>query len=393
VTPSGGWPPRVSPGAAVMTEHADVRGSYLRFPGWTQHFWTWLTGKALPHQRPLIRHNWASYLAMTLTAFFGGLALSSSAIALLFPLWYLALVAGIVLSLFAARTMILVIAHQALHRRFSGNPKLDWFFGELVTVLNVYQDFQTFKEEHFDNHHRRTVFASEADPPVQVLFGLGFRPNMTRRELWRRAFVVFCSPVFYWSIFCNRLKCNLTVGTWRRAGFLVWAGLWLSVPFWVPHGLSVLLVAFVLPIVILSQLSALLDKLGEHAWLTPPDPEHGHKFYTVAATSARFCGSPVPGPATSKRAAVRVWSRWIFATLFYHLPARLLVVVGDLPNHDFHHRYPSTPDWAIAAYARQRDIDSGEYGPEYTEVWGMGAAVDRMFRTMGEVRADARLGG
>jgi fatty acid desaturase len=280
-----------------------------------------------------------------------------------------------------------------LHRRFSGNSERDWFIGELVTVLNVYQDFQMFKEEHFDAHHRRTIFATEGDPPVQFLQGLGFRPGMTKHQLWRRGIVVFLSPAFYWASSVDRLKCNLFKGTWRRAGFFVWAGFWLSVPLWVPNGYLVLILGFVLPIIILSQLSALLDKLGEHAWLTPPDPQHGNKFYTVAATSARFCGSAVPEKGLPWKARLVAWPRWVLSTLCYHLPARLMVVVGDLPNHDFHHRYPSTPDWMVAAYARQRDIDSGDYGPPYSEVWGMCAAIDRMFHTLSEVPSNARLVG
>ena len=47
----------------------DVRASYLRFPAWSQHFWTWQTGKALPGQKPLLRHTWSSYLAVTLAQF------------------------------------------------------------------------------------------------------------------------------------------------------------------------------------------------------------------------------------------------------------------------------------------------------------------------------------
>ncbi|GAB2810387.1 fatty acid desaturase [Streptomyces daliensis] len=375
-----------------MTD-AGLRESYLRFPGWSQHFWTWMTGKALPHQKPLIRHTWASYVTVTLLWFFSGLALSSAAIALQFHLWYLVMVAGWILTLQGARTMILVIAHQALHRKFSGHEKADWFFGELVTVLNVYQDFQEFKDEHFYAHHRRAIFASVQDPPVQVLLNLGFRPGMTRAQLWRRAFVVFLSPAFYWTSFVGRVKCNLLKGKWRRAGFYAWAALWLSVPFWVPNGYLVLLLGFVLPVIILSQLSALLDKLGEHAWLTPPDPKHGNKFYTVSATSARFCGSRVPAKSLPWHTKLVAWPRWVAVTLFYHLPCRLTVIVGDLPNHDFHHRYPTTPDWMVAAYARQGDIDSGDYGPEYTEVWGMARAVDRMFTTLSEVPAHARMAG
>lgn len=376
-----------------MAVATDVRGSYRRFPSWTQHFWTWTTGKALPDQQPLIRHTWATYLAVTMTAFLGGLALSSVAIAATPPLWGLMLIAGEVLTLHGARTMILVIAHQSLHRRFSGSSRLDQVIGELVTVLNVYQDFRAFKEEHFDAHHRRAIFATEADPPVQFLFALGFRPGMSRSRLRRRAVRVFLSPRFHWSNFLGRLTCNLRRGQWRRAVFFGWAALWLSVPFWVHNGYLVLLVGFALPVIILSQLAALLDRLGEHAWLTPPDPAHGTRYYTVAATSARFCGSPVPPKGLPWPAAVAAWTRWLLVTACYHLPARLMVIVGDLPNHDYHHRYPSTPLWMIAGYARQWDIDDGDHGPPYTEVWGMWAAVERMFATMSEVPADACLVG
>lgn len=371
-----------------MSDYADVRASFRRFPDWTQNFWTWFTGKALPHQEPLIRHTWLSYLGLTLAVFFAGLSLSTVAVAYHFRLWWLALPGGWILSLAGARTMILVIAHQCIHRQFSGNPRVDAFVGELVTVLTVFQDAHAFKVEHFDAHHRRSIFATADDPPVQVLLGLGFRPGMSRRQLWLRAVAVFLSPAFYARGFADRLKCNLFSGTWRRAGFFAWAGWWLSLPFWLDHGIAALVFAFGFPVIIFAQLSALLDKLGEHAWLTPPDPEHGQRYYHVAASWARFCGRALPPPSLPLPKRLAAWLSWLLAMLFYHLPARLLVVVGDLPNHDYHHRFPGTPDWTIAAYARQRDIDRGRCdGPGYTEVWGMGRAIDRMFRALSETPA------
>lgn len=360
----------------------DVRATYLRFPAWTQHFWTWQTGKALPGQRPLLRHTWASYLAMTLAWFLGGLAVSVWAVAAMFPFWYLALLGGWFATVCGARMMVLVIAHQSLHRRFSGNPALDAFVGEAVTVLSVFHTFGEFKEEHFDNHHRREIFATPADPPVQFLVDLGFRPGMSRRQLWRRAWAVFLSPAFYGRTAYGRLRSNIVRGRWRRLGVAAWLGFWLSLPFWLPHGGWALLLAFAVPVILFAQLSALLDRLGEHEWLAPRVPEYGHRFYTAASTAARFCGAPVPARGTPFGKQTAQWIRWTAATLLYHLPARLLVVVGDLPNHDYHHRYPSTPDWTAAAYARQHDIDTGMAGgPPYQEVWGMGAAIDRLFRS------------
>jgi hypothetical protein len=296
----------------------------------------------------------------------------------MFPLWYLALLVGWLLTVHGERLMVLVIAHQALHRRFSGNSRWDWYWGETVTVLSVFHTFGDFKEEHFDNHHRREIFATEADPPVQFLIDLGFRPGLPRMALWRRAWRVFLSPVFYWHGFLGRIASNLRGHVWRLLGFAVWLGWWLSLPFWLPHGALVLPLAFVLPVILFAQLRALLDRLGEHEWLAPRDPEHGHRFYTVANTAARYCGSAIP----ARGAGPLAWLRWTALTVFYHVPSRLLVVVGDLPNHDYHHRYPSTPEWTTAAYARQHDIDTGPEGPPYREVWGMGAAIDRMFRSL-----------
>jgi hypothetical protein len=209
---------------------------------------------------------------------------------------------------------------------------------------------------------------------------------MTRRRLWRRAAIVFLSPTFYLRGFAGRLRCNLATGTWRRAGFFVWAGLWLSLPLWMEHGWAVLTLAFVVPIILMAQLSALLDKLGEHAWLTERDDNRSSRFYHVDATWARFCGRAVPPSSLPWRAKLAAWPCWWASMLLYHLPARLLVVVGDLPNHDYHHRYPGTQEWMIAAYARQRDLDGGPAGaPPYTEIWGMGQAIDRMFGAMGSV--------
>src|SRR5689334_21816162 len=108
----------------------DVRATYLRFPAWTQHFWTWQTGKALPGQQPLVRHTWATYLGVTLTVFLAGLAMSTAAVATMVPLWYLALLVGWLLTVAGERMMVLVIAHQALHRRFSGKSSTDRFWGE-----------------------------------------------------------------------------------------------------------------------------------------------------------------------------------------------------------------------------------------------------------------------
>jgi fatty acid desaturase len=362
----------------------DVRASLARFPGWTQHFWTWFTGKALPHQQPLIRHTWYSYLIVTLSTFIAGLVLSSIAIISQFPLWWVVMIAGWILTVNGARTMILVVAHQCIHGQFSGNPKRDETIGELVTLLTMSQTALGFKIDHFQTHHKRATFATLDDPPVKSLIDFGFLPGLSKRALWLRAFLTVISPVFYLKGLGRRLRSNLSSERkWRRNAFVACVMFWLSIPFWLPNGFTVLLLAYGVPIIVLFQLSALLDNLGEHGWLTPRDPRIEPRHYHVSATWARFCGRALPDRSLPALAKPLAWIVWLAAMALYHLPARLLVVVGDLPNHDFHHRFPATPHWMLAAYARQSDIDSGHPGwPAYSEIWGLGRAIDRMFNEL-----------
>lgn len=361
----------------------DIRASFGQFPPITQAFWTWFTGKALPHQQPLVRQTWWSYLALTLVIYLAGLGLSAAALSLRFDGWGIALAVGMGATLSSARVMILVIAHQCIHGCFSRRRWLDRIIGELVTVLTVFQGAKAFRDEHFHAHHREAIFATEDDPPVQVLMSLGMRPGMTRWELWQQALFVFLSPGFYLRGAAERIWGNLTSPPWRRVLFILWFGFWISLPLWLENGLAVLAIAFILPVVFLAQLSALLDKMGEHAWLVDRDLSYGKRHYHVSSSWARFCGRGVPIQRIGTLSGALAWGGWILSMLFYHLPARLFVLVGDLPNHDFHHRYPATPNWMVAAYARQLDIDGADpNAPPYSEVWGLFQAIDVMFGGM-----------
>lgn len=357
-----------------------VRESYRRFPGWSQHFWTWYTGQALSGQQPLFSLSWKSYLAIVHLAFFAGLGLSVSALGGTVGVWWY--LPGVALTIWSSRSMILVVAHQCIHRRFSGRPRLDQFIGEWVTVLSVFQDLGEFKLEHIDAHHRPGIFATQNDPPMQVLEGLGLRPGMSRSSLWRRTWWVFLTPGLYIKGAWSRIRGNLLAGSLlRRLGFLAWAVLWLAIAWLLPHGPLIFLAGFVLPVIVAAQLSALLDKLGEHAWLTEPDPRHGARHFHVAASWARLCGDPLPPRDLPAARSIAAWSKWWFRLAFYHCPARLFVVVGDLPSHDYHHRFPNRSDWLVAAYARQQEVDAGN-GPPFVEVWGLGAAMDRCFQSL-----------
>ena len=74
---------------------------------------------------------------------------------------------------------------------------------------------------------------------------------------------------------------------------------------------------------------------------------------------------------------------WWLRLFVIHLPSRMLVLVGDAPCHDYHHRRPKAKDWSNYIFARQKEVVSLPPGaPPFTEVWGVAAAIDATFHSL-----------
>lgn len=371
---------------AALDQSTLTRLSFQRFPVWTQHFWTWVTGKALSGQQPLLRLNPVRYLIWDLAALAAGIAGAWWAVDRPSPLTL-----GIVLPLCwvvttsASRVCSTVIAHHCIHNRFTHRKANDKLIAQFLSTLVCTEDADDYYDDHIRLHHRRETFATLADPTIQQLLELGFRPAMPVEDLWRRLAVVVVSPRFHLAFLAKRLRQNLFGrAPYRRVmsfvhlgtvlGLVAWRGAW------VPFVLAVLV-----PLVPLYQVVALLEFLSEHAWFKAKDPGLGGRVFHVSHSWGRFNGDSLPPRGLPATASARAWARWTARLCLYHLPARILVVPGDLSQHDFHHRRPSTPDWVRAAYARQQDIDSGHEGwPAYTDIWGVGSAIAHVFAILSE---------
>ncbi|MCX4692538.1 fatty acid desaturase [Streptomyces sp. NBC_01408] len=362
-----------------------IRASFQRFPRWTQHLWTWITGKALPGQKPLVKLNVVTYVILDLVGLAVGIGSawwivsSGPTIALLLlPLCW-------VVTVSAARICSTVIAHHCMHTRFTGKIKYDREIAQVLSTLVCTEDADQYYEDHINLHHRKETFATIADPTIQHLLKLGFRPGMTVPALWRRLAFTVVSPMFHAEFLATRLAQNLwRSATYRRImslaylgaviGLVTWQGAWL------PFALAVLV-----PMIPLYQIVALLEFLSEHAWFKAKDDTLGGRAFHVSHSWGRFNGDALPEQGIGVVRSVGAWSRWTLRLAFYHLPSRILVVPGDLAAHDFHHRKPSTFEWVRASYARQADIDAGHpKWPAYTDVWGLGVAIDRVFTILSE---------
>jgi fatty acid desaturase len=365
----------------------DIRQSLRRFPSFTQPFWTWLTGKALPGEQPLFRTGPWTYLATTLLTFGTGVALSTWAL-LRLPPWYGAwLVLGWALTLNGARNMAVVLVHQCGHNRFTKNPKVDQFVGQCLSTLLLSQDVVSYRYDHAHLHHGAKTFTTEQDPVLIFIRRSGFREGMTRRQLWLHTFKTLFSPSFHGGYLSSRLKYNLFLA---RGGRLLAA--WAHVSAWVALVLlaegmwKACLFGFMVPVFFLYHQSAFLELLTEHAWFIPQRPDESVREHLSTRSWGRFCASPLPSPALSPPARLLAWCGWWFSMLAYHLPMRFLVLVGDAPHHDFHHRHPGTLDWTFSGHARQADIDSGHKGwPAYWDVWGYHVALNHVFDALSGV--------
>jgi fatty acid desaturase len=289
-----------------------------------------------------------------------------------------------ILTVSGARKLQLTIVHQCAHERFSGNSKLDKWLGETISILLVIQDFDSYQKEHLEDHHDGHNLSTPQDPTVKFLVEkLGLQPGMSKEQLWEKLIVTIFSPFFHIRFFLNRLSSSLcspnpvhNAKSWLLKSLLL--GLVAITNSW-----SIFLVAWVLPLTILYQISASLRLCAEHCY---PESEHyqqrRNKRIISRLTLGIFLGEPTPNSSNDLQ-----WIVWWLRMIFIHLFCRVFVMVCDTPCHDRHHRHPTSIDWPNYIFARQQELDKGCPGwPEnYREVWGLFNAIDYTFETLSQL--------
>ena len=116
-------------------------------------------------------------------------------------------------------------------------------------------------------------------------------------------------------------------------------------------------------------------KAGCRASGEPPD-------HTTRRNLAIFLASAPP-----KKGDILGWLPWCIR-MMGHTLARVFVLVGDTPCHDFHHRHVRSRDWTNYIFARQRDDGLGcpRFPERYSEEWGLLKAIDCNLESMSRVR-------
>jgi hypothetical protein len=229
---------------------------------------------------------------------------------------------------------------------------------------------------------------------MQFLWHLGFRAGMDKHKLWKKYIMTLFSPYFHFIFLKARIKTNLVAPSWGRKTVAV---LFLLIPFVIGYYTSFMVVfwAWYFPLFYLYHIASLMQFSSEHFWLKETNSigkVHSSETKQLISRSkrltvGRFCGERVPQTKNKSIFEFTIlWSIWWFRMFFYHLPIRLFVLPGDLPQHDWHHRCGFGADWANAVYARQAMIQDLRPDEEpFVEVWGFTNAIDLVFTHLSEM--------
>lgn len=347
-----------------------IRDSYEKslFP---TRFSSWLTGKGHSEKKLNTIFNWWTYTISVLAVFFTGLVC----------LAYFQLIAiqflGVLLVLFSSRRIAAVVIHQAVHHRLSGNETIDMLIGELCSIITFSQDFKSYQVDHCKLHHSPNTFATKNDPILIFLERCGLTNGMDKSELILGLWSCIFSPFFHFKFIFKRAAHNFNIKHPVRLLFLVMFYTMLGAVLYNKNNVSGALLLF-FGLILLYQISALVEICSEHLWFGNTEERRNTEYFYADISWGRFCGLPYP---TVKG---NVFT-WYLINLFYHLPVRLFILVGDLPQHDFHHRHPIVVEWINAIKLRNDAVSTiSENEPEYLEVWGLHNAISIVFEQLSQ---------
>lgn len=352
---------------------------------WLQWVITVITGCPHEGQQPIFRksHWWCFGLAIGMVwgGFFLNLYIISASgpVLCLLPVGWLLVVGG-------SRALQTSIVHACVHAQFTGKRAVDMVIAEAITVFLGIMNAAAYMQGHCGVHHAPAKVATIDDDDLAFLLVLGFRPGMTKADLWRHFWQILVSLRFHYMFLHARFRSNfVNARPWRIVTAVGW---------WVAVGTIVYLtdtwlafaLAWLLPVTLFYHVAALSQFLSEHLWLHATNErgtvEHLSKKEQMQRSKlispARFFGEAVPVAG----AGGMQWLAWWFRLLFVHLPLRIAVIpTPDLVWHPVHHSKTHS-DW------RNADFEGPTWAvakpDEFIPIWGLGKAIDLVFNNMSQ---------
>ena len=344
------------------------RETMANLPRFLQPFLTWLTGMPLARQTPLFQWTALRLGVVTMGQIILGLLIGLLALNIHFIPGLPLLIASWLLVAGGIRMFFAVIEHQCTHYKYNQSPNRDVkrrankLIAEVIAVLFWVESYKDFRDGH-TIHHRSTRLPD--DPENILLYQCGLRAGMSGQQLSWQLVKTILSPMFYVRVLMDNTRSNFEGSTLRK---LVTAGYLCTLAFAVIYFDVVwyFAILWLVPVLIFSPISMVINTLTEHRW---PELNPDSSSKEAGVYVGRFCGDPVPANQDASFPSwLLQWTIWWTRLFFLHLPYRLFILVGDLPQHDLHHRFPAT-DWMNATYLRPEFVRSGRLNGN-TDVWG-----------------------
>ena len=358
----------------------DVRESMRRdLPNWLQPLLTNLTAKPYQgeksYQQTALSNVWSTFFALILGICVSDLSVNQSGFyLLLLPL-------GWCLTIHGLRKLRLTIVHACSHYSIFEYKKFNIWLGSFISILTLTLNFKDYQKGHIKAHHSKNLLLLGDETYEYLITTVGFRLGMTVDEAWRHLMKTIISPSFYLRRFYSRLKESFFSNSWKHN--------LLSIAFWssiliiivITDSWLVFLIAWLIPLSIFFETSSLLRQCVEHKF---PNTHERDSEILQQMTAAIFCGERNPNYDynTSWIRKFMAWSHWWLRLFFYHLPSRYLILTGDTPCHDWHHRYPRNLEWSNSIFERQKDLETGELGWKYQHSWGLIEAMNKTFESL-----------
>ncbi|MDR3490984.1 MAG: fatty acid desaturase [Gammaproteobacteria bacterium] len=369
-------------GRVDNVNEVNVRDSMLVLPAIFQPFLTWLTAKSASNEA--YKHRGRNY--QIITTF---LSIAIGLIASIFMLkqagyFLLFLPLSLIVTTSGLRKLQVVLFHNCVHGLVFNKTYKNYLFGEFISIVMMLKNYLSYKKEHLAHHSSKKLLTFE-DDTIQFLFNfIGFAPGMKRSRLWIVLYLSLISPFSHLrGIFSRITVCFFSHSTIHN---VIAIGYWAVLIYTISHFnlWNYFVVAWLLPLFILNQISTTLRLIVEHKWPNQEIMNSRGKEFICLSTSAVFLGEKVPNSSGSYKKKVVAWSCWILKMIFIHLFSRVFVMVGDTPCHDFHHRRPSTRRWYNYISERQLDEKNGCPGfpMNYSESWGLFTAINNNFECL-----------
>lgn len=354
------------------------RESMRCLPTWMQPLLTALTGQPLADEPARERSpSFVLWTALATLSLGLGLNLWSWTSG---DLWLGLLPLGWLLTVSGMRKLQLSVLHPCSHGLFSRSAWVNTWLGEAISLVLVIESFFVYRTAHGRIHHTDRLMTPGEPTHDFLRHILGLAPTMSVSHMWRRLSAQLASPVFYVRLCRRRLAAQFS----SEAPLIHWAlaALWLGGQVWLvtmTHSWATFLVVWLFPLTVLYEISRTLRLCVEHLW-PRRNTKSASRSENLSLTQAVFLGEATPSPTLTGWEKVAAWSLWWARMAFVHLLARVFVLVGDTPNHDYHHRHPASRKWSYAAFARRDNaLQPRPSKPPYVEQWGLGNAIESMF--------------